>query len=245
MAQKKLKVSANETTVSKTGAKERRKKETAVNIPEIEDKKSPPETSPSLIGRISAVRNYRPRPSVYIGAAIIGLSILAVTNKSLFVAATINGSPVSNLELQSRLNTQFRQQVLNEMINEKIILDEAKSKKIIVQKSEIDNQVTELEGNMGGKDALDNILNMQGQTRGQLRDQIKIRLLAEKMYGAEATVSAEEVDQFITENKDQLQSTEPAEQIKEAREILEQQKLSQIFSTKFQELKQAAQIKVF
>ena len=61
----------------------------------------------------------------------------------------------------------------------------------------------------------------------------------------EATVSAEEVNQFISSNKNYLKATDSAGQIKEAGDSLKQQKLSQIFSQKFQDLKQKASVKIF
>ena len=78
-----------------------------------------------------------------------------------------------------------------------------------------------------------------------LINQIKIQLIVEKMYGNEATVSADEVNQYISQNKAQMTATDSAGQIKEATDALKQQKLSQIFSTKFQQLKQQAQVQTF
>ncbi len=72
-----------------------------------------------------------------------------------------------------------------------------------------------------------------------------IQLAITKLYDKEATVSAEEVSKFIETNKDQLKATDSAGQEKEAYDNLKQQKLSQIFSQKFQQLKQKANIKIF
>lgn len=176
---------------------------------------------------------------------IIGILILAVLNKSFFIAATVNNSPITNLELLMRLNSQYREQTLTEMINERVILGEASKKGIIVNKSDVDTKVSGIESSVGGAAALDSLLAQQGQTRDGLRKQLSIQLTIEKLYSDEATVSAAEVDQFITQNKDQLKASDSAGQITEATDALKQQKLSQIFNDKFQALKQAANIKIF
>lgn len=191
------------------------------------------------------LKNYRPSRQVYTALVIAGVILLAVYNKSVFVAATVNGSPLSNLELQNRLNREYREQTLNQMVNEKIVLDEAKKKGIAVSGTDVNNKVAGLEKSVGGAATLDSLLAQQGQTRASLKEQILIQLTIEKMYGSEATVSADEIQQFIDQNKDSLQATTPAEQQKEAEDALKQQKLTQIFQQKFQQLKQAAKIQIF
>lgn len=191
------------------------------------------------------VTNYRPSKRDYFIFLVVGILLLAMFKKSWFVAATVNGSPITNLEVQQKLNQQFRTQTLNQMVNEKIIFDEARKSGAIPTDTEINQKITELEGNVGGKDALDSLLSQQGQTRVSLKDQIKIQLAITKLYTKEATVSADEVAKFIVGNKDQLKATDSASQEKEAIDAIKQQKLSQIFSQKFQELRGKAKIQIF
>mgnify|MGYP001566405856 FL=1 len=175
----------------------------------------------------------------------MSILLLAMFKKSWFVAAIVNGMPITNLELQAKLNQQFKSQIINQMINEKIILDEARKNNATAQEEEIDKKISDLEASVGGKDTLDSLLTQQGQTRISLRGQIRIQLAITKLYEKQATVSAEEVSKFVEQNKDQLKATDSASQEKEATEALKQQKLSQIFTQKFQELKQKAKIQIF
>lgn len=199
----------------------------------------------NLLDKAPSLKNFRSSKKFYIILVIIGILLLAIFKKGWFVAAMVNGSPVTNLELQMKLNSQFRTQILNQVINEKIIADEARKNGAIPLQSEVDNKIAELEKNVGGKETLDSMLAQQGQTRDALKDQIRIQLAITKLYDKEATVSAEEVDKFIETNKGQLQSTDSAKQQQEAYDTLKNQKLSQIFSQKFQELKTAAKIQIF
>ncbi|KKR80856.1 MAG: Foldase protein PrsA [Candidatus Daviesbacteria bacterium GW2011_GWA1_41_61] len=193
----------------------------------------------------SALLNYRPSKGAYLLLLAIGLVLLASYKKEWFIAATVNNTPVSNLELQQRLNKQYREQVLTQMINEKILLNEAGKKGVTISNKELDNKVAEVETKVGGSKMLDSLLSSQGQNRDSFRQQLKFQLIIEKIYDGEATVSAQEVEKFITENKDRLQATDSAGQQKEAQDLLKQEKLSQIFAEKFQQLKQQAKIRIF
>lgn len=191
------------------------------------------------------ISDFRSSKNFYIILAIVLLLFLAIYKKNWFVAAMVNGTPITNLELQMQLNKQFRSQTLNQMVNEKVILDEARKMAALPTEAEINNKIAELEKNVGGKEVLDNLLSQQGQTRESIRTQIKIQLAITKMYEKQASVSAEEVAKFIQQNSQVLTSTDSASQEKEATETLKNQKLSQIFNQKFQDLKNKARIQLF
>lgn len=199
----------------------------------------------NALDKIYSLKKFRYQKRFYIILLVVGLLLLAVYKKSWFVAATVNGIPLTNLELQSKLNEQFRTQTLNQLINEKIILQEATKLGAIPNEAEINAKIAELETSVGGKDALNTLLTQQGQTVDTLKKQLGIQLAVTKLYESEATVSAEEIEQFLTDNRALLRATDSAGQQKEAGESLKQQKLSQIFTQKFQELRQKAKITIF
>lgn len=194
---------------------------------------------------LQKITSYRPSKKGWIIILIIGLILLAYFKKNWFIAATVNGQPISNFEVLSSMNDQYRQQTLNQLINEQIVKQEASKKGVAVTNSEIDARINELEQNVGGADVLDSLLTQQGQTRQTFRDQIKIQLMVEALYGNQATISATEVDQYIATNKDQLTATTSAAQKTEAENLLKQQKLSQIFNTQFQQLRSNADVVIY
>lgn len=187
----------------------------------------------------------RPNKTIYLILLAIGIVLLFIFKKDWFIAATVNNTPITNLELQQKLNQQFKSQTLNQMINEKIILQEAAKSGVAPTQQEIDQKISEIETKVGGKDAMGALLTQQNTTLESLKNQIRLELIVSKLYEKEATVSAEEVQKFIEENKQMLQSTDSASLEKEAEETLKQQKLTQIFSEKFQEIRQKANIKIF
>ncbi len=189
--------------------------------------------------------NFKKSKIFYLVVLALGILLLAIFKKSWFIAAMVNGNPITNLELQTKLNQQFKTQTLNQIINEKIIMLEANKNGVFTTEGEVDQKIAELEKNVGGKEVLDNLLSQQGQTRSSLRNQIKTQLIITKLYEKEATVSAEEVAKFIETNKNQLRATDSAALEIEATDSIKNQKLSQIFSQKFQELRQKAKIQIF
>ncbi len=199
----------------------------------------------NFLNKLSSYKNFRSSKKFYLILVVAGLALLFMYKKSWFVAAMVNGSPITNLELQMKLNKQFRSQILTQLINEKIILAEAAKNNALASETEVSKKISEIETQVGGAQALDTLLSQQGQTRNSIREQIKLQLTIEKLYANEATVSAEEVNTFVEQNKDQLRATDSAGQQKEATEAIKSQKLSQIFSQKFQDLKQKAKIQIF
>lgn len=199
----------------------------------------------NLLDKVPSLKNFRSSKKFYIMLLVAVILLLVIFKKNWFIAAIVNGSPITNLELQMKLNEQSRSQTLSQLIDEKIVEEEIRKAGIQTTKSEIDNKISELETQVGGKETLNSLLTQQGQTIDSLRQRISLQLAIAKLYEKEATVSAEEVKSFLETSKDQLQATDSAGQEKEASEILKNQKLSQIFSQKFQELKTKAKIQTF
>lgn len=199
------------------------------------------------------VINLKKSKTIYIIAIIAGLLVLGIYKKDWFIAATVNGSPVTNLELQMRLNEQFRSKTLDQLINEKIILSEAAKNNVAVTEEEINKKVSEIETSVGGADTFNALLAQQGQDRNTVKQQIRLQLTIEKLYAKEATVSAEEVKEFIEQNRqsltpdntESLSASQSAKLEQEAFNTIRNQKLTQIFSQKFQDLRQKAKIQTF
>lgn len=183
--------------------------------------------------------------TVLIVLVVVLLVILGFYKKNWFIAAMVNGKPISNFELQKKLNSQFRTQTLQQMINEKILLSEVEKNHVTVSDSEINDRIGQIEKSVGGPEALDNLLSQQGQTRASLKDQLHLQVAVEKLYEKDATFSAEELNKFMVDNKASLTATDPAAMQQEAENALKQQKLSAILSEKFKELKDKAQVTIF
>ena len=134
--------------------------------------------------------------------------------------------------------SNLRQQILNNMINQILILNDAKRLKIIVSKEELENQIDlairETKSRFPNEDAFKGALEQQGLTEDGLRNllgqQLEGRLLSKKWFDQEIenkiNVSDDEISGYYKDNKTEFEIPEqvrarhililvPSEDIKE------------------------------
>ena len=87
-------------------------------------------------------------------AVIIILAALAYYYKSLFIAVTVNGSPITRLAVIEELEKVSGKQVLDSLITKKLINGEAIKKGVSVTSEEVDAEIKNIE----------NQIKAQGQT---------------------------------------------------------------------------------
>ncbi|OGE14854.1 hypothetical protein A3F00_03535 [Candidatus Daviesbacteria bacterium RIFCSPHIGHO2_12_FULL_37_11] len=191
----------------------------------------------------SAKRRLNKKGFIFI--IIIGLILLGFYKKSWFVAATVNNQPLTTLEVIQRMSAIYKEKTVTQLVNEKILEQEAAKNKILVTQAEVDQKITETENQYGGKESFESLLAQQGLTRSELARQTRFQLIVEKLYEKDATISAEELQKFMDENSSAPEATEPAKFKKLAEDQLKQQKISSIFNEKFQQLKTTAKIQIF
>ena len=169
---------------------------------------------------------------------IIVLVGLVYTRGWLF-AAKVNGRFVSRLELASRLEQMYGKQVLDNLVVEKLIEQEALEKNLQVTGEEIDKQVEEIAKQVAGED-LDKLLAAQGMTRQQLREQVRLNLLVEKLVEDKVEIGDEEIDKYVEQNKEFLD--EGGDVREQARMQLKQTKMGEEVQNLIQELRDAAAV---
>ena len=180
----------------------------------------------------------------------IGLTIiiaLIFLIKGFFVAAIVNGEPVGRITIIKELEKQSGKATLENLITKKLILQEAKRRGISVTEAETDSEIKKIEESLKSQNTtLDQALELQGMTRGQLVDEIKIQLSIQKIIGKDIKVSDKEIDDFISQNKDQFpEGTTEAQMKKEAKLSLEQQLIQEKTQAFIEELKKNAKIQYF
>src|SRR3989344_1225714 len=193
----------------------------------------------------SLVQNKFFSKQVLIGLGVVLFLLLVFNKKHWFVPATVNGLPILSPQVIVRLYSDYRSPAVSELIDERIIMAEAKKNNVLPSREEINARMTELEAQVGGAEALNNLLAQEGTSRTSLERRMSMRLALEKIYSNEATVSAEEIDEFVKTNTAQLTATDSAGQKTEAEKIIKQDKLGAIINQKFAELREKANIKIF
>ncbi len=161
-----------------------------------------------------------------VGIVIILIILFAFLFRSFFVAAIVNGEPITRLSVVKALEKQGGKTTLDNLITKKLILQEAKKRNVTVTKNDINAEIKKIEENVKSQGStLDEALKTQGMTRAQLNDEIKIQLSIQKMVDKDIKVTDKEVNEFITANKDQFTEGTTVEQMKkQATAQLKQQK---------------------
>ena len=161
---------------------------------------------------------------------IIVLALVLILLPHLAVA-WVDGKPVSIFSYYSALDQKYGKDTKEQMISEKLVEDEASKRGVTVSDTEVSDQIKKLEDQASGSASLNNILAQQGLTRDEFTKQIRLQSLIKKMFASEATVSTQEVDQYIAQNKAQL--PDPVDNATRAsiQDQLVQQKLVQAFQS--------------
>ena len=134
---------------------------------------------------------------------LIGMGVYVYfEKKSWFMAALVNGSPVSRLSVIQELEKQGGKEVLENMIMKKLITDEVHRLKVVIKRADIDAELKKTEEQIvsqGG--TLDDARAQQGVTREDLLEQILMKKQIEHILGDKMRVSDEEIEQYVKENK--------------------------------------------
>jgi foldase protein PrsA len=179
-------------------------------------------------------------------AVLIILGALAYVYKGLFIAATIDGSPISRLTIIKKLEKASGKSLLESLIVEKLIQNEANAKKIVVSNDEIDAEFKKIEGQVsmqGG--TLDEALSKQGMTRNDLKKQIILNKEIEKLLGDKINVTDEEIGQYIKDNKISIPNGQEAAIRDQIKDGLRNQKLNAQAQSLIAQLKSKAKIQYF
>lgn len=180
--------------------------------------------------------------SLFVGVAVV-LGVLYLL-KGLFVAAMVNGSPVFRYSVIRQLEKQGGSDVLEGLIVEKLMDQEAKKQGISVLPKEIDEEIVKISDQLTaqGQD-LDQILTLQGMTRADLAKQVRLQKIVEKVFSDQIAVTDEEVTSYLETYADSLGADMTEEEKKAiAFEQLKQQKLAESYYGWIDGLKSAAKI---
>ncbi|HSX49088.1 MAG TPA: SurA N-terminal domain-containing protein [Candidatus Saccharimonadales bacterium] len=150
---------------------------------------------------IEVLKSIKKSKLFWIPVAVI-LALIIFRFKGLLVAATVNGEPISRISLVQQLEKQGGKTVLDNLVTNALILQEAKKQKVTVTPQEITDQIAKISDNLKkqGQD-LDQALAAQGMTKSDLNDQVKLQILVQKLAGQGIEVSDKEAEDYFNQNK--------------------------------------------
>jgi len=182
-----------------------------------------------------------------ISVIVLGILGILFIFRSLFVAALVNGYPITRFSVIRELEKQSGKSALESLISKQLILGEAARLKVDVSTSDVDAEVNRVDGLLKAQGTtLDEALASQGLTSADWREQIKIQKLLEKILADKIQVSDQEVQDYFTKNKDVFDKNAKLADVKDQIiSQLTQQKLQDAYTTWIQDIKAKAKINYF
>jgi len=181
-----------------------------------------------MAGKVKAKIKISPKQKRIAGITgiVVIAAVLIFLLKNIFIAALVNGQPITRLSIISALEKQSGKTTLDGLITKKIILQEAQKRKVSVAQSDIDAEIKKITASLQTQGlTLDQALAYQGMTKSDLNNELKVQVALNKMIGT-VTVTEKEINDFITENSSQMTPEMTETQFREqAIQTLKQQKL--------------------
>ncbi len=178
---------------------------------------------------------------------LLALGLLVFRYRGLFVAAVINGQPISRIDVVKEAEKQSGKQTINNLVRNSLIEQEAKRQNLTVTDKEIDDEIKKVEASLSKQgQKLDQVLAMQNLKKEDLRKLIRLDKLVGKMVGKSIKISDKEVADYIEKNKESLPQDQTEVQLKKTvTENLRQQQLNQKVQTWLADLQKKAKIQYF
>ena len=184
--------------------------------------------------------------TIIIVIIIIALLALAYIFKGLFIAATVDGSPVSRLRVIERLEKVYGQSLLDSFINQKLVNTAALANNIEITTEEIDEEIKKIEEQLTAQGStLNEALAMQNMTRANLQEEITFQKQLEQLVADKVTVTNEEIADYISAYGLEIPEDQQELADEQIRSELRNQKLNQEINTLLDNLKAEANIKYF
>jgi parvulin-like peptidyl-prolyl isomerase len=167
--------------------------------------------------------------------------------RSLFFVAFVNGTPITRVEFTKELEKSIGQQTLDNLVTQKLILQEAGKKGVTVSSEDINKEINAISEQIESQGiSLDQALASQGQTRKDLEESIHIQKAIEKILGDKIAITEEELMEYYEKNSGMYGADANFEELKEnISQQVRAEKMSSEFGTWLDNLKSEANIIYF
>jgi len=164
---------------------------------------------------------------IFVILTLFVVGFLGYRFRDKFLAGMVNGRPVFRYELTGRLYSQYGRVVLEDLIVDKLISQEAGKKGMTVSRQELDEGIAKIKQQLGDKADLDSLLSLQGIKKSDFEHQLETQILVKKILVKEISVTDEEISTYIQENRKLMTATAEADLKVEAGERLMEKKISE------------------
>jgi foldase protein PrsA len=140
--------------------------------------------------------------------ALIDLGVQYLNND--YSVAVVNGNRITKREWDDRLEAAYGPSVASQLIDEEIITMEAKEAGVTVTEEAVDTEVDLIIESIGGQESFDMALAANNISLEELRDQIRMDLLATELLAPNLEYTEDDVKAFFDQYSDVIFPEETA-----------------------------------
>jgi|GEM_PF-5630854 len=185
--------------------------------------------------------------SAKIGLLVIFIFSVAYLGKSLVVSAIVGRTPVFTWTLNKKVNSLYRQNVLNALIERTLVKNEAKKQGISVTDDEVNTEIDRIKSQIeatGGD--LDSYLAMNGESYNDFVEDVSYNVIVEKLLLPKINISDQDIQDYFDQNTDLFDPGTKLEDVKDQIvQNLQYQQMQQQYSTLVSQLQANAKIITF
>ncbi len=136
-------------------------------------------------------------------AAIVFTSFAAgFLSRDLIPVAAVNNETIRRPVFIQALLKFGGKQVLNTLVTEKLILQEAKKKRVTVSRAEIDEKIEQLTKQLKTNNVtLQNFLAYQQKTKSEFEKEVRFQLIVEKLFKTEVKINDVDIENYFSKTR--------------------------------------------
>lgn len=178
--------------------------------------------------------------------AVVGFILLVTLLyilRGTIVAALVNGTPIARLTVVKELEKQAGTQVLDTLISEALIKQEAARRGVSITQAEVEAQFAKINKQLKAQgQSIDSVLAAQGLTKSDVEKQLRVQIMVEKLVADKTKATDKEIEAYIQENKEFFDTLKEGEKRSQAEEQVRSQKVNQVAGELVQKLRKQARI---
>lgn len=183
---------------------------------------------------------------ITLALVVVIIGLLTYKLGPWLVPTIVENSPVFRFEIWSRLEKSYGAQILDEMVNEKILDHAIAGANVKVDQAKIDEQIKTLETQFESTGGLDEALKQRGLTRADLEKQVRTQLSVEILLADKINPTEEEVKKQFDDGASTMYKDKKFDDVKSGiTEELKQTKLRDEFLAWFADVKKNTKVKTF
>jgi hypothetical protein len=127
-----------------------------------------------------------------------------------YSAAVVNGDRITRREYYYRLDQSYGSAIISQLIEEELIMQEAKKEGVVASDEEVASQVADITEQVGGEEQLNLSLTAYNLTMEDLETQIRLDILTNKMIEPTLDYTEEDVMAFFEDYSEMIFPEEAA-----------------------------------